>query len=223
MRQLIIILLAFFCFGTLSAQEPIGKLVVGLEGGFETARAQNFNYGIQAEVPWKQFSFGVGIGRKHMDWVKVERSDGILKPRVIGEKKSLVYEIEHYERKAHYVSVPVKVNYRLPCNCVYIHAAAVVDVLEGNFTEEFRYSYYQSPQPQEENPVVKVGMKNRAVHYELGMGFKIHANDYFRIIARPVLVWNENLNPYSTDARYYNTVRMNLGIQYAFLRYGGKF
>ena len=55
--------------------------------------------------------------------------------------------------------------------------------------------------------------------YEFGIGFKLHSNDYFRLVARPTFVYSENPEIYSEGPEYLPTLRMMFAFQYAFIRY----
>ncbi|MEZ4918870.1 MAG: hypothetical protein R2792_07145 [Saprospiraceae bacterium] len=209
--------------GILNAQQPFAKFVIGLEGTFNTQQAQEYTIGPQIEYPWKQFSAGIGISRKQFPWFKVESTDYVLRPINWYGEKTLAYEINSEMKKASYWSVPVKINYRLPCNCVYVHAAAVFDFMNPNLKSKDAYTYYSEQPKNNEEVVTQRGYRKFLRNYEVGLGFKLHANDYFRLIARPVVSWNENPDPYSPNHRYDASIRMTLGVQYAFIRYGGRF
>jgi hypothetical protein len=50
------------------------------------------------------------------------------------------------------------------------------------------------------------------------MGFKLHATDHLRLVARPTFVLSENPEILSND-RYLTSLRMTFGAQYAILAY----
>ncbi len=128
--------------------------------------------------------------------------------------------MENREISANYWSVPLHVSYRfLPCKCIYLYGAMSFDFLSPStrITPLSQTAVFELPaERRTEDSFFKKSLRT----YELGLGFKLHTSDYFRLVARPSLVWSEN--PETQGTAMIRSLRMTFGVQYAFVRYGGK-
>jgi hypothetical protein len=226
MKKLFLYLAILFTSTTAFAQEPIGHMVVGLEVGADlTYLGSNRNAPmpvLQVEYPFGKFSAGIGVGYKRFrnDVTQVDFT-GRVEPVIDGLKKSLGYFYEENSLTPAYWTVPLRLQYRLPCNCVYLHAGVSFDFLNEKAPQTSIYPRFTRPDLDENNPTRK-GLRSALRSYELGAGFKLHSSDYFRIIMRPSAVWTENPDLDATD-NMIPSLRITFGAQYAFVRYGGKF
>lgn len=211
---------------TAAAQQPFAKMIVGLEAGwdlqvYDQGIRPRLIPGVQVEYPWQKFSFGLGIARKGYRSFYYETATGQSQAGLLGEKKVQYHLTEVRTFRPEYWSVPLRINYRLPCNCVYLHGAMSFDFLNastsGTVTESYAYTQQPAPEYLQEH-----GLKSRLRTYEIGLGFKLHSSDYFRLVARPSYVWSENPEIGGPGPEYLRSLRMTFGMQYAFIRYGGK-
>ncbi len=212
----------------LEAQKAFGKLVVGLEMGFDVNQFTDgikprFIPGIQAEVPLGRFSFGVGLGREIYREYEYYTFNGQTRERIENEQPVTYYLADAHAFRPAYWSVPIKVDYRFhKCHCVYVHAGMTFDFFSDSPPDQVVFQNAELRQ----QPLSEVGrtllFKQKTKSYEFGIGFKLHSNDYFRLIARPTVVWSENPEIYTDAPEYIPTLRMTFGAQYAFIRYGSK-
>lgn len=210
-----------------AAQQPFAKMVVGIEAGWNLIQYDNgvrprLMPGAQVEYPWKKFSFGIGLTHKNYRSLRYETATGETEAGLLGEKKVLFHRVESRTFQPEYWSVPLRVNYRFPCNCVYLHAAASVDFLATDPAGTIAQSYVTTQKPTPEFRQ-EHALKSRLRTYEIGVGFKLHSSDYFRLVARPSYVWSENPEIGGPGPAFLRSLRMTFGAQYAFVRYGGKF
>ena len=219
---------ALFLFVTsaLHAQDPFAKMVVGLEGSMDL---QQYTDGIrvhpmpalQVEYPFQKFSVGLGVSRKVYSQFGYQTFDGNISSWQIGENNATVFHYADKLIKPVYWSIPLRIQYRLPCNCVYVHGAASLDFLDAGVPEKVSSDYW-STSPPTRTWSRRQFFKSSVRTYELGIGFKLHSSDYFRLVARPSFVWTENPQTGSGAPAYLRSLRMTFGAQYAFVRYGGK-
>lgn len=228
MKPLLVITAVCLLSGTLSAQKTFGKLVVGLEMGFDVAQLNDgikprFIPGLQVEAPLGRFSFGTGLGREIYYPYRYYTFNGQTIERIENEKPVTYFLADAHEFRPAYWSVPIKVDYRfLKCHCVYLHAGMTFDFFSDSPPDEVVFTnaeLEQQPYDQLERTQL---FKENTKSYEFGIGFKLHSNDYFRLVARPTMVWSENPEIYTDAPEYIPTFRMTFGAQYAFIRYGGK-
>lgn len=228
MKQLFAI--AALCLLSLpsNSQKAFGKLVVGLEMGFDVNQftegvKPRFIPGIQAEVPLGRFSFGVGLGREIYREYEYYTFNGQTRERIENEQPVTYYLADAHEFRPAYWSVPIKIDYRFhKCHCVYFHAGMTFDFFNDSPPDRVVFQNAEFRQ----QPLSEVGrellFKQKTRSYEFGIGFKLHSNDYFRLIARPTYVLSENPEIYTDGPKYIPTLRMTFGAQYAFIRYGSK-
>lgn len=228
MKQLFFLAALGLFSATLQAQKAFGKLVVGLDVGFDVAQFNDgikprLIPGIQAEAPLGRFSFGIGLGREIYYPYKYYTFTGQTIERIENEKPVTYFLADAHEFRPAYWSVPVKVDYRFhKCHCVFLHAGMTFDFFSDSPPDRivFRNAEVQQ-QPYDHLERTQL-FKRTTRSYEFGIGFKLHSNDYFRIIARPTYVLSENPEIYTDAPKYIPTLRMMFGAQYAFIRYGGK-
>jgi hypothetical protein len=170
-----------------------------------------------------RFSFGAGIGREIYYEYEYYTFTGQTIERIENEKPVTYYLADAHAFRPAYWSIPLKVDYRfLKCHCVYFHAGMTFDFFSDSPPESIVFQNaeldYQPYDQLERTQLFKKNTKS----YEFGVGFKLHSNDYFRLVARPTMVWSENPEIYTDAPDYIPTFRMTFGAQYAFIRYGGK-
>ncbi|HRI60827.1 MAG TPA: hypothetical protein PK228_13910, partial [Saprospiraceae bacterium] len=143
--------------------------------------------------------------------------------RIENEKPVTYYLADAHEFRPAYWSIPLKVDFRFhKCHCVYLHAGMTFDFFSDSPPDEVVFQNaeveYQPYDHLERTQLFKSSTRS----YEFGIGFKLHSNDYFRLVARPSFVLSENPEIYTDAPEYIPTFRMTFGAQYAFIRYGGR-
>ena len=240
--------LALFLALSAHAQRPYAKMVVGLETGwdlllYDTGKKPFAVPNVNVEYPYGNFSFGFGLafkgyGRSQYAFYDGEYHKIVLPALPSGSPKTaydipgssfrqqapeqprVQYVMENREISANYWSVPLHVSYRfLPCKCIYLYGALSFDFLSPSTRITTMSQTAVIERPAERRTEDSFFKKNLRT-YELGLGFKLHTSDYFRLVARPSLVWSEN--PETQGTAMIRSLRMTFGMQYAFVRYGGK-
>ncbi len=228
MKHLFVLVALSLFAPNLEAQKAFGKLVAGIEMGFDVNQftegiKPRFIPGIQVEAPVGRFSFGAGLGREIYYEYEYYVYTGQTIERIENEKPVTYYLSDAHAFRPAYWSIPLKVDYRfLKCHCVYLHAGMTFDFFSDSPPDRVVFRGAEV----EYQPLTEVGrdllFKKTTKSYEFGIGFKLHSNDYFRLVARPTVVWSENPEIYTDAPEYIPTLRMTFGAQYAFIRYGGK-
>jgi hypothetical protein len=223
MNRSTLVLLVLALTLRLDAQTPIGKMVVGIEAGFDV---QHFSRDItprvlptvQVEYPVGKFSFGFGLSKKIFRDFNYPYATGLTEQALVGEEWKTFFLYEEREFDLGYWSIPVKANYRFRCNCMYLHGGVSFDFLDTRKPERTVGGYYRAEEALPNELTREKLMKPRTRSYELGMGFKLHANDFFRLVARPTYVLSEN-PMIDSENPFISTLRMTFGVQYAFFHY----
>jgi len=224
--QKLAFLLALFCIiQTVQAQKAFGKLVAGIEMGFDVAQFSDgikprFIPGVQLEVPIGPVSIGAGFGREIYRDYEYYTWTGQTVERIENEKPVVYYLADIHAFRPAYWTLPIKIDYRFHrCHCVYVHAGMTVDFFSSSPPDRVTFRNAEV----KESPLTEVRrdqlFKKTTKSYEIGVGFKLHSNDYFRIVARPTYVLSENPEIYTDGPKYLPTFRMTFGFQYAFIRY----
>ncbi len=207
------------------AQKAFGKLVAGLEVGFDV---NQFTDGLkprlipafQVEVPIGRFSIGAGFGNEIYREYEYYTYAGQTIERIENEKPVPYYVSDLRAFRPSYWTLPLKIDYRFHrCYCVYVQAGVNFEFFNDRPKERIAFQGAElRERPLDEVPR-ELLFKKMTRSYSLGIGFKLHSNDYLRIIARPSFVLSENPEIYTDAPRYIPTLRMNFGLQYAFIRY----
>lgn len=204
----------------IQAQENV--LVLGMETSFSffsqtDIREATFTtpVGVHIEYPFGQFSVGTGVlfvnygtysyGHYSGEYLITE-NDGFLRKNYINEL---------YESRSTYIGIPLRLQYRLPCNCVYFQASLETDILSSATGPSFKgttLSYRQA------NDFNYSALKKTNQRFCFGVGFKLHKTHFSRIYMRPEIEYV--LNPWKT----YNTdvandtmaMKVTLGAQFGF-------
>ena len=226
MKKLLVFTAFCLFFLTAQSQKNFGKLVVGIETGFDVSQFTDglkprFIPGIQVEAPIGRFALRVGFARKIFHEYQYYTFTGQTIERIENEKPVTYFLADAHAFRPAYWSVPVSVQYRVhSCHCVFLHAGVAFDFFSDSPPERivFRNAEvnYQPYDHLERTQLFKKTTRN----YELGIGFNLFANDFFRVLARPSIVWSENPEIYTDDPEYLPTLRMTFGAQFAFFRDG---
>jgi hypothetical protein len=203
----------------LHAQDPLGKLIVGLETGFEVKQYHD-DYipriipGIQVETSFWRFSVGVGLSRKFYHEYQYVFYKGKNKVDLVDGQPVTTYLYDVKGFKPAYWSVPIKLNFRVHrCNCVYIHAATMLEFLDSHKPERTVFVDAQSKDVLPYGVQRKELMHMRTRSFEFGIGIKLFAIGNMRVYARPTYVISQKPEVY-VDNKYGATLRMSFGAQF---------
>lgn len=222
-----LLLFSLFCLTAQAAraQQAFGKLVAGIETGFDVAQFSpgikpRLIPGIQVEVPIGPISIGAGLSREIYREYEYYTWTGQTVERIENEQPVLFYVANIHAFRPAYWSIPLKIDYRFhKCHCVYAHLGMTFDFFSDSPPDRVTFEGAETRQA----PLTEVRrdqlFKTRTKSYAFGVGFKLHSNDYFRLIARPTYVLSENPEIYTDGPKYLPTFRMTFGFQYAFIRY----
>lgn len=215
-------LLFLLAAATVQAQQPFAKMVVGLETGwdlllYDEGRKPHVIPNIHVEYPFGDVSIGFGFAYKGFETARYEYYTGERRGGLSGEQKTLFHVIENRSVRPSYFSVPLRFSYRLlPCKCVYAYGGVSLDFLNPKTTVTDEGDQLWETKPgaiRTESGFFKQNLRT----YEVGVGFKLHTSDYFRLVARPSYVWTEN--PEVSGPAVIRSLRMTFGMQYAFVGY----
>lgn len=209
----------------LSAQQPFATMVVGIETGwdlllYDEGQKPRIIPNVHVEYPFGNISLGFGLAYKGFEETQYDFFAGGQRSGFIGEKKTRFYVLENRSIRPSYFSIPLRMSYRLlPCKCIYLYGGVSFDFLhpQTRAVDLGQTLVQNRPDKVQTSPDF---FKDNYRTYEIGVGFKLHTSDYFRLVARPSYVWTEN--PELSGPNVIRSLRMTFGMQYAFVRYGGK-
>lgn len=225
MKNILLLPVLLIALTQLHAQRPFAKIVVGIEAAYDLqlydeGRRPKIMPDVHVEFPYRDFSFGFGFGYKKYGKIQYD----LLLPETVvfdigGESKPF-YQVEYRQTSPAYFSIPLHVNYRfLPCKCLFLYAGMSLDFKNSETKETTLWQSWYDNRPNWFYSGTR--FKDHYKSYELGVGFKLHTSDVFRFVARPSVVWTEN--PENTGPSVVRSLRFTFGMQYAFVRYGGRF
>ncbi len=220
--------LALGCFIQMGfAQRNFGKLVGGLEMGFDVSQLTDgfkprFIPSFQLEVPIGSLALGAAIGRKYYQDYEYGLSTGQTVMREEGGVPVTYYLTDIREFKPAYWTVPLKIEVRVHrCQCVYLQAGMTVDFFDSGTPDRIVFSGAEVKQPWPYELRHDDLIKKRTTSFNFGIGFNLFRSEGFRLIARPSIVWSENPEIYALYAdapKFIPTLRMNFGAQFAIIR-----
>jgi hypothetical protein len=203
------------------AQKNDAKFVIGIESSviFHSIKngfgsGWNYSYGLNFEYPIKKFSIGIGLLDTYYGKNYFKDFTGA----------SFIYQYsgENYERyifnnkefRLNYLVISNRLNYRLPCNCIFFHAGYNIEILKNipeKFIEDRTRDTSEEPYIFEDEALIK--KINTSI--ELGIGFKMHINEMLRIIMRQTyniaLLPSQNINKFYQDNYHY--LKISFGLQ----------
>ncbi|MBC7774831.1 MAG: hypothetical protein H7246_05275 [Phycisphaerae bacterium] len=222
------LLLALGCFLQMGfAQRNFGKLVGGLEIGFDVSQLTDgfkprFIPSFQLEVPIGSLALGAGIGRKYYQYYEYGLSTGQSKMRIEDGVPVTYYLTDIREFKPAYWTVPLKAEVRIHrCQCVYLQAGLTIDFFDSGTPDRIVFSGAEVKQPWPYELRHDDLIKKQTTSFNLGIGFNLFRSEGFRLTARPSIVWSENPEIYALYAdapKFIPTLRMNFGVQVAIIR-----
>lgn len=185
----------FFCtifFSTILLQaqssNPIPRFLIGLETNayFEdiTYRKNNLGYvaiGLQIEKPIGQFSFGTALVNQRFGQQLFRQFTGEIIPTENTNVDTYGYFFQN--RKLSFWNIPLRLQFRLPCNCVYLQAGLQTSIRQLKTVEggEYWNSDYRPPSPDIYN---LNSIRKISLGYELGIGLNFHLSDRWKMSNR---------------------------------------
>lgn len=209
------------------AQRDFGKLVGGLEIGFDVSQLTDgfkprFIPSFQLEVPIGPLALGAGIGRKYYHYYEYGLNTGQTRQREEGGATVTYYLTNIREFKPAYWTMPLKAEVRIhKCQCVYLQAGMTIDFFDSTTPDRLVFSGAEVREPWPYELRHDDLFKKRTTSFSLGIGFNLFRTEGFRLIARPSIVWSENPEVYKLFAdapNFIPTLRMNFGAQVAIVR-----
>jgi hypothetical protein len=224
MKKLLLLWILLGFSLTATAQYNFGKLIGGLEMGFDvrqltTGIIPRYVPSFQLEVPFGSFAIGAGIGREYYRPYEyyVYAGQTILK-EVDGVQVTL-YKSNIRSFNPAYWTVPLKAEVRVHrCQCVYLQAGLSLDFLDVGTPDKLVFSGAELPIQLFESYRQDQLFKKQTTNFSFGIGFNLFRTEGFRLIARPSIQWSENPEIYTDAPKYIPTLRMNFGAQLAILR-----
>ena len=211
MKKLLAILL---CMGTVfhciaQSEYNDAKFVMGIEvaKNYYTFSGNHripfdFVIGYNFEYPIRKFSYGFGLQWKNYGNVQYEEYTGNSRLRrdSRGEWTPL-YEYRNAFFQLNYIVLSNRLEYRLPCNCVFLHVGHNTELL-GWRTEKLADAYVKETgfEPYDLEEILDLRDLNMGI--EFGIGFKAHLTEMTRITMRQNFVWNAS--PSKTINRFYD-------------------
>lgn len=219
-QLLLLLLLSFYAV----AQESQPLLIIGTEMGidfrkFEPLMSQNPQYtaGVTMEYPYRKFSIGTGLIYKVYGAFNNQIYTGYSAEEVIDEEIYTFYYYEEERYDLEYYGIPLRLQYRLPCNCVYLQAGVHIDIANFTSIEEGSHQLRTIQEPADFHFDRDEALKRLNLSYELAIGFKLHFNDQLRMFMRPtyrIMASPTNKNSVQLNTSY-RQLHMAFGLQYA--------
>lgn len=221
----LILLAALCCVAQMgTAQRDFGKLVGGLEMGFEVRQLTDgiiprLIPSFQLEVPIGPLALGAGIGREYYrEYEYYVYAGQVIQKEQNGVMVTL-YKSNVRAFNPAYWTVPLKAEVRVHrCQCVYVQAGMTLDFLDTGAKDRLVFSGTELPVQLYESYRQDELFKKRTTSFTFGIGFNLFRTEGFRLIARPSIIWSENPEIYTEAPRYIPTLRMNFGAQLAIIR-----
>lgn len=219
MRQLFILSLILFSSITY-AQEVPPNIIIGTEIGIDVhkfepilSRNAQITAGVTFEYPIGKFSLGSGFLYKTYGSIYSRESNGITSQEVKDEELITYHHFDEQFFELRYYSIPMRIQYRLPCNCVYLQAGIHADITEFGEKTPGDHRFRTTELPEAFHFNRDDALKPLNVTFELAIGFKMHFNDHLRMFMRPTY-------RYMTAPAKANSVLLNSSYQHFHLAFG---
>ncbi|MCS7037084.1 MAG: hypothetical protein RMJ33_09705 [Saprospiraceae bacterium] len=166
-----------------------------------------------------RFWAGAGIGREYYRPYQYYTWTGEIVERIEDGRPTPYYIATLRAFRPAYWTIPIRMQYRLHrCQCVYIHGGMYLDFFSDSPPERIVFEGAELRQA----PLRQVRRDQlfllRSRSYEVGVGFNLLANNFFRLMARPSVVVSEDPEIYTDGPGRITTARMTFGVQFGFFR-----
>lgn len=223
MKILLLSLLLFTPFTLLFAQADstnVPSVLVGLEANihfmdvdFYQSDFRYYGYGLHVEKPIGQFSVGTGLIKQHFSAHRFYTSTGEYRPAEGGQRERFGYNYEVQE--VSFITIPLRLNYRLPCNCIHIQGGLLANFRElhqiANNQEAFLLSAPES------NTYAVSDIKSLSLGYELAFGMNMHISSSLKMIGKVAYLQYSFLNDANQQFKQLGNTFwvLGIGLQYA--------
>lgn len=200
------------------------SFVIGLEGSFSYHTFNSLRggtpkvaYGVNVGYPIGKFSLGLGILRSHHGVSRYSEYTGQVISRMDydGEQEDF-YQYNYKSYDLQYTTVVNRIQFRLPCNCVFIEAGYKFSFLDKNTLIDSR------PNETKRQPLVaseNIDPKKSISGLDFGIGFNLFVSNSMRIVVKQT--FGSSSTVVATKNHYKNSknqfLSMTLGIQKGFL------
>jgi hypothetical protein len=127
-----------------------------------------------------------------------------------------VYTFHHFDEQffeLRYYSIPMRVQYRLPCNCVYLQAGVHADIAEFGEKTPRDHQFRTTELPEDFHFDRDEDLSPLNITFELAIGFKMHFNNRLRMFMRPTY-------RYMTRPARKNSTLLNTSYQQLHIAFG---
>jgi hypothetical protein len=217
MERSLLLSILIFISSQIYSQEREPRYVVGVETGtiFRSIKNNfgykwNYSYGFNFSYPISKFSIGLGIIQTNYgkNYFKDFTEESFVPGRT---------DDSEYFRKEFYLNYIVlsnRIQYRLPCNCAFLHGGFNVEILSW-IGEKLIEDRIRTTSEQPYRLRDKLDLKRVNSSIEFGFGVKMHINEMLRIYMNPIYTIAEipsvEENEYYSDRYHY--LRMTFGLQ----------
>ncbi|MEL7424278.1 MAG: hypothetical protein AAFN81_14860 [Bacteroidota bacterium] len=223
---LLCLLLLSYIYHIQAQNEPVPRFLIGTEAQLHFADIEypsgtlgNYGFGLHVEKPIGRMSLGVGILQQQFGWMITRQYTGKYNPPGPDDDGVGTYDYLIQERKTAFWNIPLRIQYRMPCNCVY---------LQGAIINSFLYtppSYLRDDfiNPMTDTPPESGALSGPArysIGYELGIGLNFHLSDNWKLYTRlqyTQYTFGEDMRRMDPRRAFGNSYfGLNIGLQRAF-------
>ena len=223
MKLLSLLLLPLF----LGAQEAQPHFVTGIEAGFDARSfhpyskdGTSYTLGVSVEKPIGQWSVGSGLLLKRFGQQETYAYRETREGQTPSDLPITHYIYEQYQYELSYLSIPLRVQYRLPCNCVYLQAGVHADMRtnEGGPNYPSGSTITTRHEPSNFNIGGDGSLRPFNYTFEFAVGFKMHLTPDWRLFFRPTYrITQQPAKLASPPTRTaFRQLNLALGVQRAF-------
>ena len=186
-------LLSFLFTLTLFAQRPneiIPRYLIGVESQiyFENLDAPgstfgNYAFGLHVQKPMGRFNFGLGLQQQRFGQHEFRESTGQVTDDENLDDTWYIYQVQ--DRNIRFWSIPVQAQFRLPCNCVYIHTALIGSFLDRrNASVQNSYTEPRILAPETNRYFSFQDVRRASLGFQVGMGLNLHMSKQWKLTTR---------------------------------------
>lgn len=217
----IILLMTTFSYAQTSPIKNDVDFVIGIEGNYGYRNinekgyresSQVYAYGLNFNYPINKFSIGLGVLRTNYGRVKFREYTGASFKH---EEEDQLIDLFLYVEETfelNYLTISNRIQYRFPCNCIFIHGGLNLDFPEMNKEKRRSINHTrEKPSVQKEN--VQLRDVNTVINF--GLGFKIHITNTLRVVMRQSynIIGEFSNSKLAVNKNKFNYLDISLGIQ----------
>ena len=226
MKLLTTLLLTICLCGNLLAQKndaEIPRLLIGTEVqvyfenlDYAGSTFGNSAYGLNIQKPIGRFTIGASILSEQFGKHRFWEFTGAAYLEEDGDR--LVYDYQVQDRKIRFYSLPLQIQFRLPCNCVFLQAGLVPSLLNRQASApDPRYIDPRFDEPSSAPFFSSTSIQRISLGYQMGMGLNFHFSRHLKSTLRFLYgqynFIDDSRQRYKTLGNSY--LGLNLALQYA--------